>query len=575
MHTGAGVQPRSDLALTGTDLGVFRAPHSHFKTTIMNIRSCSALLAIGATILGQIQAAPYATTQFASTVTGTDALLRGMVTPNGADTTAWFEWGTNTSYGNQTAPTRVGDSTNVVPITAAINALILHTAYHYRVVASNAFAVTYGAHRIFAVGNSVMAWGRNAEGETNVPAALTDVVNLSGAWWHSLAVKSDGSVVAWGSVWSGETDVPSGLSDVVQVAGGANHSLALKSDGSVITWGEFQQPSGLSNVFAIASGGYHGLALHTDGSIFTWGQAETIELKNVVGITGGRSFSLALKNDGTVVAWGTNNFGQTNVPENLRQVVAIAAGAGSSLALTSDGHVVAWGDNSSGQTNVPSLSNVIAIAAGGNHCLALKSDMTVTAWGADWDGQSDVSPNLKNVVDVQAGESHSLVLIASEGLVPARTATANAVVVNGFVVGANLIDRGFGYTNTPTVRMIGGSGTGAQAVAVVTNGIVTAVKVVDAGSGYTNAPVIVIAPPFIPQPVIGITALLYGPLVPPVMKLDFTRLSPYDDYQLEFSPVATGTWTNVGAPFVPTAVTNTQYTSAIGDTGFFRLRYVP
>jgi hypothetical protein len=158
---------------------------------------------------------------------------------------------------------------------------------------------------------------------------------------------------------------------------------------------------------------------------------------------------------------------------------------------------------------------------------------------------------------------------------PPHAATANPVVVSGFVVGASLTYGGYGYTNTPLVRVIGGSGTGAQVVAVVTNGIVTAVKVVDAGFGYTNAPVIVIAPPFIPQPVIGITALLYGPLVPPVMKLDFTRLSPYDDYQLEFTPVATGTWTNLGAPFIPTAVTNTQYTSAFGDTGFFRLRYVP
>jgi hypothetical protein len=34
-----------------------RPPHSHFKTTIMNIRSCSALLAVGAMILGQLQAA--------------------------------------------------------------------------------------------------------------------------------------------------------------------------------------------------------------------------------------------------------------------------------------------------------------------------------------------------------------------------------------------------------------------------------------------------------------------------------------------------------------------------------------
>ena len=56
-----------------------------------------------------------------------------------------------------------------------------------------------------------------------------------------------------------------------------------------------------------------------------------------------------------------------------------------------------------------------------------------------------------------------------------------AVVVNGFVVGATITDGGYGYTNTPTVRIIGGGGSGAQAVAVVSNGVVTAVNVLDAG----------------------------------------------------------------------------------------------
>jgi hypothetical protein len=156
-----------------------------------------------------------------------------------------------------------------------------------------------------------------------------------------------------------------------------------------------------------------------------------------------------------------------------------------------------------------------------------------------------------------------------------HAATASPVVVNGFVVDANVTDPGYGYTNTPLVRVIGGSGTGAQAVATVTNGFVTAVQVTSAGSGYTNAPIIVIAPPFIPQPQIGITALVFGPLATPVAKLDFSELSRYDRYQLEFKPDAAGTWTDLGAPFIPTASTNTQYVNAIGSAGFIRVRYVP
>ena len=156
-----------------------------------------------------------------------------------------------------------------------------------------------------------------------------------------------------------------------------------------------------------------------------------------------------------------------------------------------------------------------------------------------------------------------------------KAATAAATVVNGFLVGASISDPGLGYTNTPIVRVIGGNGTGAQAVAVVSNGIVTAVKLLAAGSGYTTAPVIVIAPPFIPQPTIGIKALVFGPLATPVIRLDFTNLSPYDNYQLEFTAMAGGAWTNLGAPFVPTGATNTQYADGVGSAGFLRVRHDP
>jgi hypothetical protein len=97
----------------------------------------------------------------------------------------------------------------------------------------------------------------------------------------------------------------------------------------------------------------------------------------------------------------------------------------------------------------------------------------------------------------------------------------------------------------------------------------------EAGSGYTNTPVIVIAPPFIPQPTMGIAELSLGPLVTPILKLALANLSPYDSYQLEYSQVAGGTWSNLGIPFIPTSTANTQNVSASGSAGFFRVRYVP
>ena len=46
-----------------------------------------------------------------------------------------------------------------------------------------------------------------------------------------LALKSNGTVVAWGNNGTGQTDVPVGLSNVIAISVGGSHSVALVSDG--------------------------------------------------------------------------------------------------------------------------------------------------------------------------------------------------------------------------------------------------------------------------------------------------------------------------------------------------------
>jgi hypothetical protein len=156
-----------------------------------------------------------------------------------------------------------------------------------------------------------------------------------------------------------------------------------------------------------------------------------------------------------------------------------------------------------------------------------------------------------------------------------HTATATAAVTNGSVLGVTIADYGCGYTNTPSVKLIGG-GTGAQAVAVVSGGVVIAVNVLNAGSGYADAPLVVIAPPFIEQPLMGIVPLpVIAGSTAQLFQLGFGRLSPYDNYQLEFAPIAGGVWSNFALPFVPTATVSTQDVVTSGQTGFFRVRHEP
>jgi hypothetical protein len=146
----------------------------------------------------------------------------------------------------------------------------------------------------------------------------------------------------------------------------------------------------------------------------------------------------------------------------------------------------------------------------------------------------------------------------------ARAATATASIMNGFVVGVNITAEGWGYTNTPAVRIIGGGGSGAGAVAVVSNGVVIAVNILDAGSGYTNAPMIVIAPPFIPQPTMGIIV---------ASLLSFTNLAVGTNYQFQYYNGST--WSNVGAVFTAGSSTFMQYVPETASTNSYRLAITP
>jgi len=145
-----------------------------------------------------------------------------------------------------------------------------------------------------------------------------------------------------------------------------------------------------------------------------------------------------------------------------------------------------------------------------------------------------------------------------------RGATASAVVVNGFVVGVTIINGGYGYTNTPLVRLIGGGGSGAQAFAVVSNGVVTSITVTNPGSGYTNAPVVFIEPPIIPNPVLGIA---------PMSFLAFSNLTVGGAYQLQQSLL--WYWTNRPVTLTASNSVYTQMFAGVVGSGDYRLALYP
>jgi alpha-tubulin suppressor-like RCC1 family protein len=83
----------------------------------------------------------------------------------------------------------------------------------------------------------VHAWGRNLEGQTNVPQGLNDVDAIASGYSHTLALKGDSTVVAWGDNVHNEIVIPYNLNDVTNIYAGNWNSAAIKEDGTLVVWG--------------------------------------------------------------------------------------------------------------------------------------------------------------------------------------------------------------------------------------------------------------------------------------------------------------------------------------------------
>jgi alpha-tubulin suppressor-like RCC1 family protein len=277
-----------------------------------------------------------------------------------------------------------------------------------------------------AAGDTGKAWGYNGAGQLgdgNAPtrsavpvdiSALSNVTQIaSGVGDHALALRSDGTVVAWGANYGGQ--LGDGTTD--------------DSDVPVPV-------TGITNAIAIAAGGSHSLALLADGTLGAWG-------RNYAGQLG--------QDDSGPDDCGAGLGACSTVPvpvPGLTGVVAIAAGGRQSLAALSNGTVMAWGGNSSGQLGngddtgpdtcdfsgsacstapitVPILTGVVDVAAGDSHSLALLSDGSLVGWGSNGYGETgkgstsadEDSPvqvvDVSGATDIAAGSGHSFALLDS------------------------------------------------------------------------------------------------------------------------------------------------------------------
>ena len=91
---------------------------------------------------------PIVSTSPATNVSNFSATLNGTVNPNGLSTSVYFQYGTTTNYGSNTATQTYSGSTTQ-NVFASVSNLSAGAIYHFRIVGSNTAGTTYGVDSTF------------------------------------------------------------------------------------------------------------------------------------------------------------------------------------------------------------------------------------------------------------------------------------------------------------------------------------------------------------------------------------------------------------------------------------------
>ena len=217
---------------------------------------------------------------------------------------------------------------------------------------------------------TLWTWGRNSSGQlgtgTTTSRSSPGTTAGAGTTWcqvgsgysHTAAVKTDGTLWTWGRNSSGQlgtgtttsrsspgTTAGAGTTWCQVSAGGYYHTAAIKTDGTLWTWGNNRYgqlgdgtttsrsspvtTAGAGTTWCQVGAGYaHTTAVKTDGTLWTWGYngygrlgTGTTTNRSSPGTTAGAGttwcqvsasglHTAAVKTDGTLWTWGYNDCGQ-------------------------------------------------------------------------------------------------------------------------------------------------------------------------------------------------------------------------------------------------------------------------
>ncbi|MDP2649992.1 MAG: hypothetical protein Q8P16_00310, partial [bacterium] len=98
--------------------------------------------------------APLVVTDISTVVSNSTAVVSGRVTPNGAQTSYWYEYGKTTTFGSRTASQLIGSGFTAIPAPSYITGLSANTLYYYRLVAQNSLGMVAGTMYSFTTNSN-------------------------------------------------------------------------------------------------------------------------------------------------------------------------------------------------------------------------------------------------------------------------------------------------------------------------------------------------------------------------------------------------------------------------------------
>ncbi|MGC5775849.1 stalk domain-containing protein [Paenibacillus pabuli] len=292
---------------------------------------------------------------------------------------------------------------------------------------------------------SVRSTATNAERKLHYTA-------VEGAYYYTVALRSDGSVWTWGrNLWgelgvsekvryrhtSGPTRIPE-LSNVIAIsAAGGGINAAVQADGTVWEWGAGKLPSKVESIHTAKDvvTGFFTVALLQDGTVWSWQRptAHGIDsddllrkphaisgLKDVIQVGSAGLHGYALKKDGSVWTWNEPDepgkvLSKPTKIKSLTNISSITSSDSSLLALDRNGKV--WGLDEKGKAFAFHYDFKVKKMDGNTqYMLLLTTSGEVYSYGRSVNGKEGKVNHLSGITDISAGYYHSLAL-SSDGTV--------------------------------------------------------------------------------------------------------------------------------------------------------------